>query len=146
MVDALLQAWRTLRSGGILIDLRPFTCRPPVDVLDGDERRRAGRVDDTGGQEDDDAADEAIMSAVELGYFAKKEQRTFPFAYYWDSIEGMVEYIEDRWSDTSKIPPGTLENARRFVAQAQGKVTLRVTNQLMIAQYTKSQSSPLGQT
>ena len=137
MVHALQEAWRALKSGGHLVDMRPITSHPPVDVLSDGGAKRAGRIDDAAGKPDDDAADGAIANAVKFGHFEEQETQTFELLDYWNDVQGMVDYIQDRWSDSAKIPPGTIENANNFVDQASGEVKIRVTQEIMISRYAK---------
>ena len=137
MVHALQEAWRALKSGGPLIDMRPIASRPPVDILSNSGTKRAGRVDDAPGKPDDAAADAAMANAVKFGHFEEQEKQLFEISDYWNEVQGMVDYIQDRWSDSAKIPPGTIENANNFVDQASGDIKIRLTQEIMISRYAK---------
>ena len=60
MVHALTEVRRVLTSGGYLIDLRPFTARPPIEIISGDQVIPAGFVDDSHDVPDYLAANDAV--------------------------------------------------------------------------------------
>jgi hypothetical protein len=112
MVHALEECWRVLEPGGQLLDMRPIGGRRRVEVIAGSNITFTGQVDDSGGFPDDEAADLAVATILREGLFAKDRGLQFQFAYYWDgsdSLNGMKNFIEERWGDWAFLPEETLE-------------------------------------
>ncbi len=104
MVHALEEIRRVLIHGGVLIDLRPLADRWPVQVVSGDMQVGAGRIKDLpAGLADDQAANNAIQEAARLGWFVLESELNFPFFYYWDSPEEMLEHIREKWGDFMQV-------------------------------------------
>jgi hypothetical protein len=105
MVHALTEIQRTLRPGGVLLDLRPITAPRQLEVIRAGEILVAGDfevVEESGA--DDEAANEAVRRAVQEGLFLRERDGGFKFAYYWDSVAEMMEYGEARWSSVTLSP------------------------------------------
>lgn len=137
MVHALYESWRVVKRGGWLIDLRPYSLNPPVEVIINDSVRIAGPIDSSAGVPDDEAADQAINEVVKDGAFSKSEEGSFRFAYYWETLEHMKDYIEDRWSDSTHLPHDMLERAERLVNESDGPVQIRIRSNMKIVRYKK---------
>jgi len=106
MVDALRQARGWLKPDGALIDLRPTTDLViGVDVGTPDSWSRAGllTVDDSR-RARYAAADGALGTALDRGWFALEQERTLDFLRYADSPDEMRDYIAGSWRETSLGP------------------------------------------
>ena len=126
MVHALTEIQRTLRPGGVLIDLRPIRAPRQLEVIRAGEVLVAGDFDVVQGDDpDDEAANEAVRRAVQEGYFLRERDGSFKFAYYWDSVAEMMEYGEARWSSVS-LSPAVQEQARRLMSDS-GRLRSYVT-------------------
>jgi hypothetical protein len=118
MVHALTEIQRTLRPGSVLIDLRPVRAPRQLEVIRGDGALVAGDFEVIEGDgADDEAANEALRRVVQEGLFHRERDGSFKFAYYWDSVDEMMEYSEARWSSVS-LPPAVQERARRLMLMA----------------------------
>lgn len=137
MVHALNESWRVLKEGGRLIDIRPYSLSPPVEVIIDGAVLIAGPIDSSAGVPDDEASDKAIKEVVKNGAYSKSEAGSFKFAYYWDTLEHMKDYIEDRWSDSTHLPKDTLENAERLVSESTGLIQIRIRSNMKIVRYKK---------
>jgi hypothetical protein len=134
MVHALKEIQRVLASAGILIDLRPFVDKSPVEVVSGGETHLAGVVNQL--PEDianDEAANKSIEKAAEQGWFILERREFFPFSYYWDSPDEMQAYVEEEWADFVTIPAEVWRNARSLWAASDGHGQLRVQLKMLIA-------------
>src|ERR1051326_5427161 len=103
MVDALRRARRWLRPDGVLIDLRPTS-----DLLIGVEVGGAGGWTHAGLLTVEDArraryaaADFAMLTALDRGWFALEHERRLDFRRYADSPDEMRDYIAGDWRQTS---------------------------------------------
>ena len=137
MVHALNESWRVLKQGGWLIDIRPYSLSPPVEVVMNDTVRIAGPIDSSAGVPDDEASDRAIQEVVKNGAYSKSEAGSFKFAYYWDTLEHMKDYIEERWSDSTHLPKRTLDEAARLVSESMGTIQIRIRSDMKIVRYKK---------
>ncbi len=136
MVHALLESWRVLAPGGALVDLRPYHANPVLEVLIAGRTYAPGRVDDSGGQADDIAADRAIAEVVRRGCFTQRQKSTFHYADYWESLDGLLAYAEEKWRDFACIPPFVEQAARRCIASG-APYRIRVRRPLHLSVYQK---------
>lgn len=137
MVDALRETHRVLRPSGLLLDLRPVAVDAPIEIVCGDEVRLIHSVDGSPGLPDDVASDEAVQRVVEAGVFvAEGERRTFPFHFYWDSVNEMETYVHAEWKNR-RYPPSPEEFARIREAfdSAGAGAQIRATIELSLSTY-----------
>ncbi len=137
MVHALEESRRVLTHNGRLIDIRPLSSYPPVEVITSNGARLAGRADDSLGIPDDQAANNAIADAVRQGIFFKDADERFEFFYYWDTMEQMQAYVEDRWEGWVILEDTILQNLSRIISESKGRVQLRVSLNMLISVYGK---------
>ena len=137
MVHALNESWRVLRNDGWLIDIRPYSHSSPVEVIIDGAVLIAGPIDSSAGVPDDEASDRAIQEVVKNGAYSKSEAGSFKFAYYWDTLEHMKDYIEERWSDSTHLPKRTLDQAARLVNESQSLIQIRIQSYMKIVRYKK---------
>lgn len=131
MVHALLECWRALTPGGYLIDLRPYSSNPAIELVgEGGETIIPGHINDESGIPLDLAADKAIAEVVRRGLFSLEREAAFKFNYYWPELEDMVEYVSVRWADFAFIPAAVLEEARQIVVDLDGRYRVRVSNSM----------------
>ena len=115
MVHALTEIQRTLRPAGVLIDLRPIRAPRQLEVIRDGGDLLVGDFDVVEGDDpDDEAANEAVRQAVQKGFFSRERDGSFKFAFYWDSVDEMMEYGEERWSSVS-LSTAVQERARRLM-------------------------------
>ena len=115
MVHALTEIQRTLRPGGALIDLRPIRAPRQLEVIREGGALLVGDFDVLEGDDpDDEAAHEAVRRVVQDGLFSRERDGSFKFAFYWDSVDEMMEYGEERWSSVS-LSKAVQERARRLM-------------------------------
>jgi hypothetical protein len=143
MVHALQECWRVLVPDGQLIDMRPRTSKPDVELVFDDAIRTAGQLDDSAADSDDEAADRAIASLVSSGLLARKEERRFSFNYIWQSVAQMQAYLEGTWSAHTYVPPQVVARAHELSA-AGGLIHCRLRRVLMMADYRKRPTSGAG--
>ena len=97
MVDALHEARRVLRRGGILIDARPDSReRSTVEHLSGRSARRVGSVNtsrETRG--DDRASDRAIATVKRQGLFRSRRQGAFLYHVGFADLAEMQAYLNE---------------------------------------------------
>lgn len=125
-----------LVPAGQLIDMRPRISHPAVELVLEDIVLVAGQIDDSGSEMDDLVADLAIATAVSMGLFARQEERSFSFAYYWATPQQMQAYIEEAWSGFAVLPPQVVVRAGAM-APVDRPVRYRVREAVMIADYRK---------
>jgi hypothetical protein len=115
MVHALEEIRRTLAPKGLLIDLRPLADRWLVELVSGRAPLEMGRMTDLpAGLADDQAANDAIQTAARRGWFVLESDLSFPFYYYWETPEEMLEHIQEKWGDYMQLDPqvySALQNA-----------------------------------
>ena len=137
MVHALEETWRVLVPGGWLLDLRPLSKDPPLEIVSRDQFKLAGYLDFSAGIPDDSASDRAINALMDQGAFVNRTIRRFNFAYYWETVEQMQCYVEDRWSDIAKLPKHVVKAAYRMENEAQTTVHVRIRVLMQLGSYKK---------
>ena len=143
MVHALHGIWRILARGGTLIDLRPLSSRYPVDAVAADTVVPLGEVDGTGMAAEDAAADAAIGEAVQRGWYVQRQESSFEFELYWDSVAEMRSFIASSKRMQHLFPSDAdLENeVRRIGARPPRAIRLRCRRPTLLAVYEKATPS-----
>jgi len=136
-VHALAESWRVLEVGGRLIDLRPYSSGWPVEIVHRDTQVLAGPLDDSIGLGLDIASDNAVLEAVQRGWFEKENEGSFEYAYYWDSVDEMNEFVKENWRKSATVPDSVLSEARRLVQLTGEQVQIRIRRTMLIASYRK---------
>jgi len=103
MVHALTEIGRTLRAGGILLDIRPYLPFGPLELVQADEAHVIGRLDEVKSVPSDAAADEAIAEVSRRRLFDLEDTTSFYYSSYWDSVGEVQEYLRD-WADEARLP------------------------------------------
>lgn len=138
MVHALREVHRVLAPRGILIDLRPFDDRWPVEVTSARETREVGRLLDLDSAiSSDQAADGAVAQAAAEGRFTREAAEYFSFFYYWDTPNEMQEYIAEEWEDFNGLDEQTVQAARSVWAVADADSRVRIRMKMLIARWRK---------
>lgn len=136
-MHALEESWRVLRPNGELIDLRPISSEPPVEIVSDRVSKSAGQLDDSRGRVNDLAADEALDGVVDRGLFEQDGVMQFRFSLYWNSTNDMQAYVEDRWSNSAEIPSAVLRQAEQLTKMAGDPVKARIQRKMHLATYGK---------
>ena len=139
MVHALEESWRVLRPNGELIDLRPISSNPSVEIVSDGVSESAGLLDDSRGRANDLAADGALDQVVERGLFEQNGVKQFRFSLYWNSTDVMQAYVEERWSNSAEIPSAVLRQAEQLAKMAIDPVRARIQRKMHLATYGKMQ-------
>jgi hypothetical protein len=137
MVHALEESWRVLRPNGVMIDVRPVSSYPPVEIVSGTESQLAGHIDDTKDRADDIATDEALDQVLQRGLFEQQKAEQFSFSLYWNSVDDMQTYAKDRWSKDEQIPSHVSRQAKRLVDVAGDAAKIRLRRPVILATYEK---------
>lgn len=140
MVHALHEAHRVLKRGGQLIDPRPLSSHPPIDIMTSSGVVSAGNVDETPGVPDDQAADQAIEQVVHSGRFEMTSREKFKLATYWESLDGLLEYATERWTATARIPDEVRQRAVELVDHEEDDPRVRIVREMHLAVYRRAQT------
>ena len=139
MVHALNEAWRVVKPGGLLVDLRPLLDRWPIEVASAAQQREVGRATDLAEPLADDAAANAAMAqAAQSRLWVQDLQEEFALLYYWDTPDEMREYIAEDWSDVVTVEDSVWRVLKSAwaIAAADARVCLRM--KMLITRYRKS--------
>jgi hypothetical protein len=109
----------------------------PVEIVGPGIEELAGRLDDSKRIRVDDASNDAVLEAVQRGWLKKESEDYFDYAYYWETVEEMVEYVEADWCNAATIPDNVLAEAHRLVDVAGEEVEIRIRRAMVIARYRK---------
>ncbi len=137
-MHALQEIRRVLIPGGILIDLRPLSENWAVEIVSRRDRRQAGRVKDSPDDlENDRVASVSLQTATEAGWYRREQEETFPFNYYWDTPEQMVEFIREEWSSFANLEDEVIGRARSLWAVADADARLRIQLNVLITRWRR---------
>ena len=136
MVHALKEIWRALAPRGILIDLRPLADQWPIEILDGDQATLAGHVDDSQDTVADTDANNALLRVEGNGLFIREREGAFTFHWYWDTLDEMLAYVKERWTNT-RIPNDVMAEAKRLLAGAGAGAKIRIRGKMIISRWRK---------
>ncbi len=126
MVHALNEIHRVLTDDGQLVDLRPITGERQLELVGPSDHLRIGPFERLAVDPDDAAADGAVRTAIRDGLFHREKDGSFLFAYYWDTVDEMKAYVDERWSYTT-LPPETEQEARRVMTAGPGRLRCLIT-------------------
>jgi SAM-dependent methyltransferase len=135
MVRALEETKRILKPGGMLLDLRPVASYWPLEVFVDGEAQFAGRIDDSADALDDAKANEAINAAVSNKLFRRITADSFEYHYYWDTVEQMEGYFQEKWSMDVRLPPEVLGEAKRLAASEGFESRVSIRRKIIIGIY-----------
>ena len=138
MVHALSEIHRTLKEGGLLIDLRPVEDHWSVEVHSASGLRTAGFLTDMPvGKADDEAAFEAMRDVESRGWFSRGQEDEFAFFYYWNTPSEMREFMEQEWEDFEKMEQDVYRKASSLWANANADARVRVRVKMLITRWRK---------
>ncbi len=138
MVHALAEIRRVLAPDGILLDLRPIAANWPIEVVSRRERMPAGRVTDLPEDlQNDEAANQFLAAAAERGWYRREKERSFPYSYYWDSPEQMLEFVKEEWADFASLDEDALRRLRSLWAVADADARVRVQLNMLITRWRR---------
>jgi hypothetical protein len=137
MVHALKEAWRVMAPLGIMMDIRPLSVDTPLEVISGEVRQFAGIVDMSPDLKYDIAADQAIETVINEGFFIEKQVDEFEYVNYWKTYHGMMADFEERWKDEIIIPEDVINKAQQFYKESRPDGRLRLGMRMKSAKYEK---------
>jgi hypothetical protein len=114
MVHALREAWRVLKPGGTLIDLRPISVDVPLLILTDAGWKSAGCPSQSPDRVHDLAANRAIRNVIGEGRFLKVKQVYFVTNYYWNSMEELQADVDESWKDDIIVTEQIWQEAYRL--------------------------------
>ena len=136
MVHALREIHRTLKSNGILIDLRPVEDNWSVEVHSASGLQIAGYLTDVPiGKADDEAAFAAMRDVESRGWFIREREDEFAFFYYWDTPSEMKEWMDQEWDDFVKMENDVYRKAQSLWASANADARVRVRVKMLITRW-----------
>ena len=93
MVHALKEAHRVLKANGLLVDLRPAPAHRRIGLGEGRRWREVGELHET--LDEDYAADAAVATMIEDGYFRPEQRLRFQLDRVMDTIDDAREFMAD---------------------------------------------------
>ena len=97
-MNAVERMWAALRPGGLLLDIRPATEHPRVEIQRGERVVTIGRIDDSYRIGTLLVADTAVQMVVDAGQFAWERDERFTFVYHVESVDAWLAYMAEHWS------------------------------------------------
>jgi hypothetical protein len=136
MVHALSEIRRTLKTDGLLLDLRPVEDNWTVEVHSAAGLQIAGRLTDVPlGKADDEAAFAAMRDVESRGWFVREREEEFAFFYYWNTPSEMKEWIDLEWEDFEKIEEDVYRKTQSLWASANADARVRVRVKMLITRW-----------
>jgi hypothetical protein len=136
MVHALDEIRRTLKSNGILIDLRPVESNWPVEITSVSSYQEAGKLTDLPvAVTDDEAAFNAMREAESRRWFIKEKEEEFAFFYYWDTPLEMKDFMDSEWEDFEKLEEDVFQRTKSLWAIANADARIRVRVKILITKW-----------
>ncbi|OGN93631.1 MAG: hypothetical protein A2Y88_01630 [Chloroflexi bacterium RBG_13_48_10] len=137
MVHALKEAHRILEPHGIIVDVRPLSIDVPLEVIYKGGNESAGMIDMSPGRPIDLAADQAVDTVIIDQLFTESMIEYFYFTYYWTTMEGMEEDIEENWKDEIIIPVEVGQRAHMLINQQRLETQIRFAARMKLGIYVK---------
>ena len=138
MVHALEEIHRTLVTGGLLIDLRPFLDRWPVEIAWEGGYREVGRLTELPeGLADDEAAQHAMKEAARQNWFTLEQGERFSLFYSWDTASEMEEFLAEEWDDFIELDEDLIRATKAAWAVANAEARVRVRASMMVDRWRK---------
>ena len=137
MVHALKEAHRILEPHGIIVDVRPLSIDVPLEVIYKGGNESAGMIDMSPGRPIDLAADQAVDTVIIDQLFTESMIEYFYFTYYWTTMEGMEEDIEENWKDEIIIPVEVSQRAHMLINQQRLQTKIRFAARMKLGIYVK---------
>ncbi len=137
MVDALREARRVLKAGGMLIDVRPLTIPMVVEVVIGARAIWSKEVDSSRTPEDVAAADRAVQHAVSAEWFRFEKSLPYALEIYCDTAEDFSVYAQSHKLPEAEIPYQELKQRLADLAAHRQKARLRCRRPWMMSAYRK---------
>lgn len=136
MVHALLECWRVLIPDGVLVDLRPLCGEWPLEVVTTERAITVGPADGSVGTRVDQAANDAIEDISRQGWFVREHSETFTLYIYWDALDEMRTFVEEKWAPDIVLPEDLYRRARKII-RAEATMRLRVRLDMLMSRYRK---------
>lgn len=136
MVHALEECWRVLTPGGYLVDTRPLSGNMRLDVITDNQAEFAGLVDDSAWVVDDEETAQALETVIQRGLFKNEEESVFTFHDYWDTLEQLRAYTQEKWEETH-LPEPVWHKAEDLVRQSGGRIHIRISHKMLFSRYRK---------
>ena len=145
MVHALKEAWRVLVPHGIMIDVRPLSIDVPLEIAFEGGTESAGDIDLSPEIDKDIAADQAIETVIKDRIYKEIYVEYFDFEYYWKTLKGMEEDIEEYWKDEVVIPEQVSRRAHMLFNERRPRSRIRVALRMKLGKYERQEpSTPAG--
>jgi len=138
MVHALKEAHRVISPGGIMIDVRPLSTDGPLEIVYAGGSDSAGLIDMSPGADLDREADQAIDTVFAAGFYKEINIEYFDFAYYWETVEGMEEDIEQNWQGELVITEEVWAKAHQLFDMQRPDTKVRIVVRMKLGVYTKN--------
>ncbi len=122
-MHVLRQVHRTVRPGGVLVDIHPLPQDPRVEITGSEGSIRIGKLDSTVNNRDVRNARKLLAGVQREGLFRLERRRMFDFRMYHDTVDAWLQYRRDHDS-TSVVPPQVLRDARREMRAGGSKLAV----------------------
>jgi hypothetical protein len=136
MVHALDEAHRVLVPGGILVDMRPYGLKVPLEIVQDGVSECIGMADTSAGQPYDLAVDQTLVNGIANDMFKRKSSEFFPSAFYWDAYQDFLEDLHGNWFSDLKVPARALRKVSMLFKKCHGS-RLRVQFRIKLEVYEK---------
>ncbi len=138
-MHALNEAWRVLAEQGMMVDVRPICVDVALEVVCEGTVESAGMVDMSPDIDRDIASDKALGVVLASGGYCKEKEEQFDFNFYWKSIKGFKDDLDENWQDEINIPKEVWKRMKRLFNQGKPHCQIRLPNKMKMGIYRKLQ-------
>lgn len=117
MVHALRKIHTLLSPDGVLVNIQPVGEPRPIEIRDGPDRYRAGRVQHRQNFANHKAAQQAVQDVLEQDLYRLARAFTFSFQYHAPTYAQLERWLREEVSN-AVIPEATAARARELWQQS----------------------------
>ncbi len=106
-----------------MLDIHPEPYHNRIEVVNGAQTTHIGTLDESAFLDTLQAVRKVLGDVLQEGLFEPEERETFVFTYEYDSVDELVRYIDEQYTD-SRIEPDYVDRARQLMSDGDGELQM----------------------